>query len=197
MGADPTIRLRHETAQVTYSYGIPSLQYLLEFTSEYGIPESLHPELPGPEEPIVEFSEGKVGVYTKFFEFANFHMDLFNLISTPNPTKVKTGTRPRAAHEVSLLTVTASRVIDMEETTLASGSSGTPSALEKLPSLGCAAWSWDKTQDEANAYYLIDRIAEAWNPIKDGRHSFLTDLCFNSGIEKQVSQKYPIQEVLL
>ncbi|GKB71703.1 hypothetical protein Tco_0933115, partial [Tanacetum coccineum] len=27
------------------------------------------------------------------------HMDLFNLISAPNPTKVKTGTRPRAAHE--------------------------------------------------------------------------------------------------
>nr|GEY28166.1 hypothetical protein [Tanacetum cinerariifolium] len=37
------------------------------------------------------------------------HMDLFNLIHAPNPTKVKTGTRPRAAHEVPLLTVTASR----------------------------------------------------------------------------------------
>nr|GEZ51237.1 reverse transcriptase domain-containing protein [Tanacetum cinerariifolium] len=35
------------------------------FTSEYGIPESLHPELPGPEEPIVKFPEGKVGVYTR------------------------------------------------------------------------------------------------------------------------------------
>ncbi|GKD77477.1 hypothetical protein Tco_1340098 [Tanacetum coccineum] len=42
-------------------------------------------------------------------------MDLFNLISAPNPTKVKTGTHSRAAHEVSLLTVTASRVIDMED----------------------------------------------------------------------------------
>ncbi|GKA75950.1 hypothetical protein Tco_0782328 [Tanacetum coccineum] len=61
------------------------------------------------------------------------HMDLFNLISAPNPTKVKTGTRPRAAHEVSLLTITASRVINMEDKTVASGSSGTPSALEKLP----------------------------------------------------------------
>ncbi|GKA99525.1 hypothetical protein Tco_0827519 [Tanacetum coccineum] len=45
-------------------------EYLLEFTLEYGILESLHPELHGPEEPIMEFSEGKVGVYTKFFEFA-------------------------------------------------------------------------------------------------------------------------------
>ncbi|GJY07597.1 hypothetical protein Tco_0374651 [Tanacetum coccineum] len=110
-----------------------SQEYLLEFTSEYGIPESLHPELPGPEEPIVEFSEGKVAVYTKFFEFANFHIDLFNLISAPNPTKVKTGTRPHAAHEVPLLIATASRVIDMEDTTVASESSGTPSALEKSP----------------------------------------------------------------
>nr|GEU86357.1 hypothetical protein [Tanacetum cinerariifolium] len=33
--------------------------YLLEFTSEYGIPENLNPELPDPEEPIVEFSEEK------------------------------------------------------------------------------------------------------------------------------------------
>ncbi|GKD82818.1 hypothetical protein Tco_1349657, partial [Tanacetum coccineum] len=51
-------------------------EYLLEFTSEYGIPEDLHPELPGPEETIVDFPEGKVGVYTKFFEFANYRIPL-------------------------------------------------------------------------------------------------------------------------
>nr|GEV87108.1 hypothetical protein [Tanacetum cinerariifolium] len=38
-----------------------SREYLLEFTSEYGIPEALHPELPGPEDRIVDFPEGKVG----------------------------------------------------------------------------------------------------------------------------------------
>ncbi|GJX29932.1 hypothetical protein Tco_0238011 [Tanacetum coccineum] len=42
-----------------------------EFASEYYIPKSLHPELPGPKDNIVDFPEGKVGVYTKFFEFAN------------------------------------------------------------------------------------------------------------------------------
>ncbi|GJX64244.1 hypothetical protein Tco_0298587 [Tanacetum coccineum] len=51
-------------------------EYLLEFTSEYGIPEGLHPELPGPEETIMDFLEGKVGVYTKFFEFANYRIPL-------------------------------------------------------------------------------------------------------------------------
>ncbi|GKG39162.1 hypothetical protein Tco_0463307, partial [Tanacetum coccineum] len=34
---------------------------------------------------------------------------------------------------VPLLTATASRVIDMEDTVVASGSSGTPPALEKSP----------------------------------------------------------------
>ncbi|GJU01948.1 hypothetical protein Tco_1112286 [Tanacetum coccineum] len=59
-------------------------------------------------------------------------MDLFNLISAPNPAKVKTGTRPRAAHEVSLLIAMANRVIDID-TTRASGSSRTPSTMEKSP----------------------------------------------------------------
>ncbi|GKB20808.1 hypothetical protein Tco_0854731 [Tanacetum coccineum] len=39
----------------------------------------------------------------------------------PNPTKVRTETRPRAAHEVPLLTATANRVINMEDATMASG----------------------------------------------------------------------------
>nr|GEU67330.1 reverse transcriptase domain-containing protein [Tanacetum cinerariifolium] len=40
-------------------------EYLLEFTSEYGIPKALRPELPGPGDRIVDFPEGKVGVYTR------------------------------------------------------------------------------------------------------------------------------------
>ncbi|GJV23741.1 hypothetical protein Tco_1376436 [Tanacetum coccineum] len=72
-------------------------------------------------------------VYPTFLCDDDREMDLFNLISAPNPLKVKTGIRPHAAHEVPLLTVTASRVIEMEETGVASESSGTSSALEKSP----------------------------------------------------------------
>ncbi|GJW11771.1 hypothetical protein Tco_1577598 [Tanacetum coccineum] len=212
-------------------------EYLLEFTSEYDIPEGLHPELPGPKETIVDFPEGKVGVYTKFFEFANYRIPLkrpgkntpqcytkpldslknlnnrffwvdkrifptvvawrtsapkdemssadtysaldvvtLNIRRTPIQKQpelllclvglsrsyflgddvypiflddddrggcyiysaftsliVKTGTRPRAAHEVPLLTATATRVIDMEDVTEASESSGIPSPVEKSP----------------------------------------------------------------
>ncbi|GKF92601.1 hypothetical protein Tco_0279320, partial [Tanacetum coccineum] len=39
---------------------------------EYGISEDLHPELHAPGDRIVDFLEDKIGVYTKFFEFANF-----------------------------------------------------------------------------------------------------------------------------
>ncbi|GKE16656.1 hypothetical protein Tco_1424233, partial [Tanacetum coccineum] len=60
-------------------------------------------------------------------------MDLFNLISAPNPNKVKVGNRPRAAHEVPLLTATTNRVIIMEDATAASGLSGTPSTVERSP----------------------------------------------------------------
>ncbi|GJX41930.1 hypothetical protein Tco_0256920 [Tanacetum coccineum] len=109
-----------DTIQLDDAVSTISGEYLLEFTSEYGIPEDMHPELPGLEDTIVDFSEGKV------------EMDLFNLISAPNPAKVKTGTRPHAAHEVSLLTATSNRVIDMD-TTGVSESSGTPSTVEKSP----------------------------------------------------------------
>ncbi|GJZ52899.1 hypothetical protein Tco_0607784 [Tanacetum coccineum] len=196
-----------DTVQLETTVSTISQEYLLEFTSEYGISEGLHPELPGREDRIVDFLEGKVGVYTKFFEFSNFRipisqflfdilchyqihlsqlsvigtakvdekvfptvmdwhisalkdgmpvegtrryllgddvyptflydddreMDLFNLISAPNPAAVKIRTRSRAAHEVPLLTTTASRVIDMENVVATSTSSGTPSTMEKSP----------------------------------------------------------------
>ncbi|GKE37509.1 hypothetical protein Tco_1460914, partial [Tanacetum coccineum] len=46
-----------DTIQLEDVVSIISVEYLLEFTSEYGIPEGLHPELPGPEETIVDFPE--------------------------------------------------------------------------------------------------------------------------------------------
>nr|GEV44665.1 hypothetical protein [Tanacetum cinerariifolium] len=59
-----------DTVQLETAVNTISHEYLLEFTSEYGIPE------PGPEDRIVDFPEGKVSVYTRFFEFANFRFPL-------------------------------------------------------------------------------------------------------------------------
>nr|GEU62166.1 transposase (putative), gypsy type [Tanacetum cinerariifolium] len=72
-------------------------------------------------------------VYPTFHYDDDREMDLFSLIRAPNPTKVKTGSRPRAPHEVPLLTLTAARVIEMDEPAAATDSSGVPSAVEKSP----------------------------------------------------------------
>ncbi|GJR46804.1 reverse transcriptase domain-containing protein [Tanacetum coccineum] len=181
-----------DTIQLETAVSTISQEYLLEFTSEYGITEDLHPELPGPGDRVVDFSEGKrvfptvvdwhinapkdemsvegsysvkdvailntqrtpiqkqpepllclVGlswryflggdVYPTFLNDDDRDMDLFNLIRAPNPTKVKIGTRPRAAHEVPLLTVTVSRVVEMEEPAAATESFGSPSTIERSP----------------------------------------------------------------
>nr|GEW05820.1 hypothetical protein [Tanacetum cinerariifolium] len=50
-----------DTVQLETAVNTISQEYLLEFTSEYGIPEALHPELPGPKDRIVDFLEGKFG----------------------------------------------------------------------------------------------------------------------------------------
>nr|GFD37761.1 hypothetical protein [Tanacetum cinerariifolium] len=60
-------------------------------------------------------------------------MDLFSLIRAPNPTKVKTGSRLRAPHELPLLTLTAPLVIEMDEPSAAMDSSGVPSTIERSP----------------------------------------------------------------
>nr|GFC81626.1 hypothetical protein [Tanacetum cinerariifolium] len=60
-------------------------------------------------------------------------MDLFGLVRAPNPTKVKVESRPRAPHEVPLLTLTANRVIEMDEPATASDSSGVPPTIERSP----------------------------------------------------------------
>nr|GFC28394.1 hypothetical protein [Tanacetum cinerariifolium] len=60
-------------------------------------------------------------------------MDLFSLIRAPNSTKVKTGSRPRAPHELPLLTLTAPRVIEMDEPAAATDSSGVLSTIERSP----------------------------------------------------------------
>ncbi|GKB66158.1 hypothetical protein Tco_0927570 [Tanacetum coccineum] len=70
------IKMGMDTIQLEDAVSTIFGEYLLEFTSEYDIPEGLHPELPGPKETIVDFPEGKVGVYTKFFEFANYRIPL-------------------------------------------------------------------------------------------------------------------------
>nr|GEU59776.1 hypothetical protein [Tanacetum cinerariifolium] len=59
-------------------------------------------------------------------------MDLFNSIRASNPIKVKIGSRPRAPHEVPLLTLTAPRDIEIDKPA-ATDSSGVSSTIERSP----------------------------------------------------------------
>nr|GEX12951.1 hypothetical protein [Tanacetum cinerariifolium] len=313
--------MSRDTIQLENALSTISQEYLLEFTSEYRIPEGLHPELPGPRETIVDFPEGKVvigaakvshieincrvlnivptlnlccmfyipsfnsrwmsfskrpekntpqcyrkpmdslknwnnrffwvdekifptvvdwctgapndgmqatnlysaadvtlldthrtpikkqpefllclvglsrryflgdDVYLTFLDDDDRDMDLFNLISASNPTKVRTETRPRAAHEVSLLTVSASRVIEMEDVVVASESSGTPSTLEMSPldfanedppqTITERGGAEDQVQDEVA--YEIPTTENASNP----------GVALETGLEKEVASMGP------
>nr|GEX95881.1 hypothetical protein [Tanacetum cinerariifolium] len=189
-----------DTIQLETAVSTISQEYLLEFTSEYGISEDLHPELPDLEERIVDFSEGKdempaedtysqeavtvlnihrspiqkqpeallclVGSSRRYFlrddVYPTFlHDDVGvgicklamsshiykNILTTflnciygfvqfdpcSEPHQGEDWYRPRAAHKVLLLTVTASRVIEMEDPVAATYSFGVPSTIERSP----------------------------------------------------------------
>nr|GEW65213.1 transposase (putative), gypsy type [Tanacetum cinerariifolium] len=72
-------------------------------------------------------------VYPTFLHDDDRDMDMFNLIRAPNPTKVKIGSRPCAAHEVPLLTLTANQVVEIEDPAVATDSPGVPSTIERSP----------------------------------------------------------------
>nr|GEV05436.1 hypothetical protein [Tanacetum cinerariifolium] len=133
-----------DTVQLETAVNTIPKEYLLEFTSEYGIPEALHPELLGPEDRIVDFPEGKARPrsrentgYTPY-PHPETAKDATLLSGNkpqiiPGGRGVKAGSRSRAAHEVSLLTVTANRVIEMKDPAAATDSSGVPSTIERSP----------------------------------------------------------------
>nr|GEY40209.1 transposase (putative), gypsy type [Tanacetum cinerariifolium]GEY80226.1 transposase (putative), gypsy type [Tanacetum cinerariifolium] len=70
-------------------------------------------------------------LYPTFLHDDDRDIDLFNLIRASNPTKVKIGSRPHAAHEVPLLILTANRVVEIEDPAAATDSSGVPSTIER------------------------------------------------------------------
>ncbi|GJZ88080.1 probable serine/threonine-protein kinase SIS8, partial [Tanacetum coccineum] len=55
------VKMGRDTIQLEDAVSTISQEYLLEFSSEYFILKNLHPELPGPGDHIVDFSEGKIG----------------------------------------------------------------------------------------------------------------------------------------
>ncbi|GJX93680.1 hypothetical protein Tco_0348266 [Tanacetum coccineum] len=53
-----------------------TLKALKIFCDTYHIPDEVHPQIPTPNQTIHEMPAGKIGVYTRFFEYANFRLPL-------------------------------------------------------------------------------------------------------------------------
>ncbi|GJY13597.1 hypothetical protein Tco_0382906 [Tanacetum coccineum] len=51
------------------------------FCQKYHIPDTVHPELPGPNQNIRNSPAGKIAIYTRFFDFANFRIPLFRFLA--------------------------------------------------------------------------------------------------------------------
>ncbi|GJZ64540.1 hypothetical protein Tco_0620961 [Tanacetum coccineum] len=92
---------------------------------KFHIPHTVHPELPGRNNRIRNSPTGKIGVYTRFFDFANYRIplsqflvdgisvDLFAFINHADPTKVRIGEREVKEGEVPLLELTRGRVVPL------------------------------------------------------------------------------------
>ena len=47
-----------------------------QFSSDYFIPLDMHPEAPDVDACIADFPKGKIGLYTRFFEYANYRVPI-------------------------------------------------------------------------------------------------------------------------
>ncbi|GJU44074.1 hypothetical protein Tco_1201340 [Tanacetum coccineum] len=132
-----------DTIQLEDAVSTISQEYLLEFTSEYDILEDLHPELPGSEDTIVDFPEGKVEMEQSLL--------LCRREDIPHRRGL-THKRPKGWDAISGFLFSSGRssveykpngfvrpdpqpepVQGMEDTTVASVSLRTPSTIEKSP----------------------------------------------------------------
>ncbi|GKC91999.1 hypothetical protein Tco_1157441, partial [Tanacetum coccineum] len=132
-----------DTIQLENIVSTISQEYLLEFTSEYGIPKDLHPELPGLEDTIMDFPEGKVELEQSLLRGRREDIPhrrglahkrpkgwdaiswfLFRSGRSSVEYKPNGFVRPNPQSEP---------IQGMDDTTVMSGSSGTPSTIEKSP----------------------------------------------------------------
>lgn len=53
-----------------------TIEDVTQFSSDYFVPLDVHPEAPDVDACIADFPEGKIGLYTKFFEYANYRVPI-------------------------------------------------------------------------------------------------------------------------
>ncbi|GJZ04013.1 hypothetical protein Tco_0537288 [Tanacetum coccineum] len=74
-------------------------EHLDAICAKYFVPEEVHPKLPSTDATMHERPTSKIGMYTRFFDYANYQMDLNAFIRTADPRKVRIVERARAENE--------------------------------------------------------------------------------------------------
>ncbi|GKA28266.1 hypothetical protein Tco_0714434 [Tanacetum coccineum] len=83
------------------------------------VPEEVHPQLPSSDATMHERPTSKVGMYTRFFDYANYQMDLNAFIHTADPRKVKIVERARVENEIPIVTMAKHRTVTLLPTSCA------------------------------------------------------------------------------
>ncbi|GKA80348.1 zinc finger BED domain-containing protein RICESLEEPER 2, partial [Tanacetum coccineum] len=78
LGSDPF--LLFTMSNITDIKSVLTQKGLDMFCHKFHIPNDVHLQLPGPNQTIHEMHTGKIGVYTRFFEYANFRLPLFTFL---------------------------------------------------------------------------------------------------------------------
>ncbi|GJZ61009.1 hypothetical protein Tco_0617146 [Tanacetum coccineum] len=94
-----------------------TLNTLTQFYAKYFVPEEVHPQLPSSDATMHERPAGKVGMYTRFFDYANYH-GLNAFICTADPRKVRIVERARAENERPIVTVAKHRTVTLLPTSV-------------------------------------------------------------------------------
>ena len=58
-----------------------TIEDVTQFSSDYFVPLCVHPEAPDVDVCIADFPEGKIGLYTRFFDYANYRVPISIFLS--------------------------------------------------------------------------------------------------------------------
>ncbi|GJW92521.1 hypothetical protein Tco_0170074 [Tanacetum coccineum] len=106
-------------------------EHLDAICAKYFVPEEVHPQLPSPDATMHERPTGKVGMYTRFLDYANYQMDLNAFIRTADPRKVRIVERARAENERPIVTVAKHRTVTLLPTSVVRSSGELSASVER------------------------------------------------------------------
>ncbi|GKC35645.1 hypothetical protein Tco_1048029 [Tanacetum coccineum] len=147
-------------ATITSIKCVLTQEHLDSVCIKYFVPEEVHPQLPGPDNTMHERPSGKVGMYTRFFDYSNYRipfsnffvsvlvhfripfsqlsvfwvcqeMDLNAFIRTADPHKVRIVKRPRTENEGPIVTVAKHRTVTLLPTSVSRPSRELSESIER------------------------------------------------------------------